>query len=223
MRHRHEFCVTSLQCFTCAGASFHGVALALKNTACRTCRSAHEYIGPERGCVEMPCSTLSPMNAIHSRTIVRGCQFCPPASLSRPARSQGHHSQGGARLQRRRRLSGRQLHPARGLLEEAGRRIRPHEAGRHRQDRRGPAPVHGDHHLAREHQEARRTTRRSRSKLAHAEGLTEQQAHALAARRQGGRLDRRRPARQRDRWARSSSWRWSTRWSAAPIRRRCAS
>ena len=34
-------------------------------------------------------------------------------------------------------------------------RIRPHEAGQHRQDRRRPRSVDGDHYLAREHEESR--------------------------------------------------------------------
>src|ERR1700732_3656177 len=62
----------------------------------------------------------------------------------RTAISQIHHSERGSRLQPWRRLPGRELHPARNLLEEAGGGIGSDEVGGHRRDGRGPAAVHGD-------------------------------------------------------------------------------
>ena len=49
----------------------------------------------------------------------------------------------------------------------------------HRHDRGRPRPVDGHHHFAREHEEARPATRRSRGAGAR-RGLTDEQAHALA-------------------------------------------
>ena len=49
-----------------------------------------------------------------------------------------------------------------------------------RQDVGGPADADGDHHVAGQLRRSSRATRRSRSRLAHAEGLTDEQARALA-------------------------------------------
>ena len=75
-------------------------------------------------------------------------------AVSGPDRTEGHHSQRSAGIQPGRRLPGGQLHPARSLLEETRQRVRSHETGGHRPHGRRPAPVHGDHHLAGEHEEA---------------------------------------------------------------------
>src|ERR1035441_9282726 len=87
---------------------------------------------------------------------VRGCSS--PVRLPAAARTIGspdHHTKRSPRVQSRRRLPGRQLHPVGILLEEARGRKPAHEAAEHRQDRGRPRPVDGRHHLAGEHEEAR--------------------------------------------------------------------
>ena len=91
----------------------------------------------------------------------------------------------------------------------------------HRQDRRGPHAAHGDRHVAGEPQEARAL----QGDLAPARarrGADRRRRRARwrrKARRSSGSTAACTPPR---RSARSSSARWSTRWSAAPTTRRCA-
>ena len=129
--------------------------------------------------------------------------------------------QPAVRPQLRRRLLPRQLPADRRLLAEA-RDASPiaSTVAVDRQDRRGPRPADGDRDVAREPQESRAL-----------------QGHLAPARARRGPDRRRRRARSRAkarpssgstaactpprRSARSSSARWSIRWSAAPTTRRC--
>ena len=61
----------------------------------------------------------------------------------------------------------------------------------------GPPPVHGDHHLAREHEEAR-SLQGDRAPAGAGRGADRRTGARAGARRQGRGLDRRRPARHRD-------------------------
>ena len=65
-------------------------------------------------------------------------------------------------------------------LQKLDQRVRPHDGRRDRQDRRRPPRADGHHHVAREPQEARRSSRTSNRRLALAEGLTDDQARQLA-------------------------------------------
>ena len=121
---------------------------------------------------------------------------CCCCSRGRGGRADHHHAEAALRLQHRRRLPARQLHAVRRLLAEARQGIRPDEARRDRQDRRRAAAADGDHHLAREPQEAR-ALQGDRAQ-AGARRRAHRRAGARAGEgRQGGRLDRRRTARHR--------------------------
>ena len=67
-----------------------------------------------------------------------------------------------------------------------------------RQDRRGPAAADGDRHVAGEPHEAGAVSSDISRRLALAEGLTDDAGARAGEGGQGGRLDRRRPARHRD-------------------------
>ena len=155
------------------------------------------------------------------------CCRHPPGALglffaggAASAAAEDHDAQRGVRLQLRRRLPARQLQADRGVLEDARQRVRPH--GRSttwgRPPRGGPSGWRSSPR-PRTTGTSRATSEISR-RLALAEGLDRRPGARAGEGRQGGRLDRRRPARDRDARARSSSARWSTRWSAAPTKRR---
>ena len=92
-------------------------------------------------------------------------------------------------------------------------RIGPDGGAEHRQDRRGPRPADGDHHRARELQEA--GPLQGDRAPAGAGRRTHRRPGARARRgRQGGGLDRRRPARHRGAGRAAADGDSSTRWPA---------
>ena len=119
-----------------------------------------------------------------------------PATADRGDGADGHDAEAALRLQHRRRLPARHLHAVRRLLAEARQGIRADEGGGDRQDGRRPAAADGDHHLSREPQEARPL--QGDLAPARAGRGPDRRAGARAREgRQGRRLVRRRPARDR--------------------------
>ena len=82
-------------------------------------------------------------------------------------------------------------------LQKLDQRVRPHDGRRDRQDRRRAAPSYTAIITSPENHKQLAQYKDINRRLALAEGLTDDQARQLAQRRQGGRLDRRRPARDR--------------------------
>ena len=100
------------------------------------------------------------------------------------------------RPRHRRRLRAAELHQVHRVRAAARQGVRPHGRAVHRQDRRGPRPADGDHHGARELQEARSLQGDLAPPVAGRRAHRRPGARAREG-RQGGDLDRRRPARHR--------------------------
>ena len=87
------------------------------------------------------------------------------------------------------------------LLGEARERVGPAQGRHHRHDRGGPAAAHGRRHVAGQPPTSSTATRRSPAGSPWPRASTEAEARQARRRGQGGRVDRRRAARQRDRSA----------------------
>ena len=135
-----------------------------------------------------------------SRSVAFGCPrpvaFVGVAGGSNACGPQGHLAKDVLRPRHRRRLRAPELHQVRRVREEARCRIRSHDRPVDRQDRRGPRSADGDHHRARELQEARSLQGDLAPAVARRRADRRSGTRA-GERRQGRDLDRRRPARHR--------------------------
>ena len=107
-----------------------------------------------------------------------------------------HRAGGDAARGARQRLFPRQLHADHRLAAEGGGRERSAEARQHRQDRRRARPVDGDRLLARQHRQAGALPP-GRAAARTGKGPHRRAGARAGARRQGGRVDRRRHPRDR--------------------------
>ena len=146
-------------------------------------------MGLRRGRIHA-CATISRADA--RRGAVHHCRGRPGR---RADQGPGHHDAEAAfRLQHRRRLPARHLRPVRRVLAEDRQGIQPDAGHRDRQDGGGPAASRRDHHRAGELRQARslqadRAAAAPRARAQRRAGARPREG------RQGGGLDRRRPAR----------------------------